>query len=676
MTITADRLAGLLPALYRVRDAEAGGPLQALLEVIAASMADLEEEIEQLYDNQFIETASPSVLPWFADLVGARAFGLPVEKDETQPERSAESLRAQIANTVGNRRRRGTAAALEQVARDITGWDAVVVEFFQRLAATQALHHLRPGNIVTADLRDIAGLDRVGSAFEPVTRTVDVRRIASGRGTHNIPNVGIFLWPFRAERWVLSPAFEIDPRRFVLHPLGIDAALRTDPVAERSLAGLAQPLNLPLPISRRAMDAALDDYYGAGRSLLLNVDGVPVTSNVLVADLSNVGADDASGWSCAPAAGDIAVDPVLGRIAFPPAAPPPTTVRASFFAGHRTGMGGGAYERAASFRSPGSVLAQVTGAVSTIPTAIAQVLDGGTIEITDSDRYIDSLLIQANDNAQIELRAANEHFPHLALPDDFEINGDGIEVWLNGLLISGAAIVVGPGVAQVHIRHCTLVPGSGLNRNGTPVDTTAPSLIIEGTATSVEIESSIVGTVHLTRGSSLSARYSVIDATAPDGIALANGTLAAAGGAVSLEQCTVIGKVWTEQLDASDSILFARLAAADPWTSPVRSEKRQEGCVRFSFVPPGSLTPRRYRCQPNAAHTGLLPRFRTLRFGLPDYALLAKNCAPEIAEGGDDGGEMGAFVRLRLRQRVANLRAALPEHLRFGLEAGTFVSEL
>ena len=27
--------------------------------------------------------------------------------------------------------------------------------------------------------------------------------------------------------------------------------------------------------------------------------------------------------------------------------------------------------------------------------------------------------------------------------------------------------------------------------------------------------------------------------------------------------------------------------------------EKQSGCVRFSYVPPGSLTPRRYRCQPD-----------------------------------------------------------------------------
>ena len=43
------------------------------------------------------------------------------------------SPRAEVANTIAYRRRKGTASMLEQLARDVTGGDARVVEFFQRL---------------------------------------------------------------------------------------------------------------------------------------------------------------------------------------------------------------------------------------------------------------------------------------------------------------------------------------------------------------------------------------------------------------------------------------------------------------------------------------------------------------------------------------------------------------
>jgi len=677
MTISVDTLERLLPAIYRVRDAEGGGELHALLDVLAESMARLDEDIEQLYDDQFIETASAAAVPFIGTLVGARVFSLPVEKDESPSMRNNAATRAQVANAIRARRARGTAAALEQVARDITGWDVVVVEFFQRLATTQALNHLRPGNVAIASTRNAVALDRIGTPFESVTRTLDVRRIATGRGTHNIPNIGVFLWPFRSQRLRLSPAVPVDDRRFLFHPLGIDTALRTNPDPERDPAGLARAINVPLPISRRVFREAVSDYYGVDRSLFVEVDGVLVeSSRIVAADLSNIGADDASGWSCDPPSGHVAIDPVLGRIAFSSDAGTtlPTAVRVGCHIGHTLGIGGGAYERAESFRTPGTVLARVPTPVTTLAGAVVTVLDGGTVEIINSDRYEDAFVLAAANDAAIELRGANEQRPHLALPADLEISGDGAEVFLDGLLVSDAAIIVRAGVARVHIRHCTLVPGRSLTRDGLAAAPALPSLVVEGTGTSIEIESSIVGRIQVAPGSSVRARYSVLDATADDRVAFSNAAADGPGGALTLEQCTVVGTVWTEALNASNSIFTARLATADPWTSPLRSERRQEGCVRFSYVPPGAVTPRRHRCQPDAGHPDIVPRFRSLRFGRADYIELAHSCPREIAEGGEDGGEMGALVRLRLRQRDANLHAALPEQLRFGLEAGTFVS--
>ncbi|MGZ8388746.1 MAG: hypothetical protein ACXWVE_11075 [Rhodoplanes sp.] len=42
-SLTADRLYGLLPAIYRLRDADQGEPLRALLAALATEFAALEE---------------------------------------------------------------------------------------------------------------------------------------------------------------------------------------------------------------------------------------------------------------------------------------------------------------------------------------------------------------------------------------------------------------------------------------------------------------------------------------------------------------------------------------------------------------------------------------------------------------------------------------------------------
>ena len=75
MTVDRDALYNLLPALYRQRDEERGGPLRQLLEVLTDELAVVADGVDQLYDDLFVETAAPWVLPYLAELIGLR--GLP-----------------------------------------------------------------------------------------------------------------------------------------------------------------------------------------------------------------------------------------------------------------------------------------------------------------------------------------------------------------------------------------------------------------------------------------------------------------------------------------------------------------------------------------------------------------------------------------------------------------------
>ena len=68
MTIDADFLLSRLPAFYRQRDAEEGGPLRALLTVIAEQGALLEADIAKLYDNWFIETCDEWLIPYIGGM--------------------------------------------------------------------------------------------------------------------------------------------------------------------------------------------------------------------------------------------------------------------------------------------------------------------------------------------------------------------------------------------------------------------------------------------------------------------------------------------------------------------------------------------------------------------------------------------------------------------------------
>ena len=191
-SLTAERLYGLMPALHRLRDAALAGdpakagPLQALLAAFAREFASLEESVDQLYDDQFIETCAEWVAPYIGDLIGYRPLHGVAPK--------VASPRAEVANTIAFRRRKGTALMLEELAHDVTGWPAHAVEYFEQLATTQYMKHIRLYAPATCNLRDTAALFWRDGAFNTIAHTAEMRRPESGAGRYNISNIGIFLW--------------------------------------------------------------------------------------------------------------------------------------------------------------------------------------------------------------------------------------------------------------------------------------------------------------------------------------------------------------------------------------------------------------------------------------------------------------------------------------------------
>ncbi len=692
MSFNAETLYELLPALYRLRDTDRGKPLRGLLTVIAEQAQVLEENLEQLYDDQFIETCDEWVAPYIGDLIGYRPLHGVLPK--------ISSPRAEVANTIAYRRRKGTAAVLEQLARDVTGWDARAVEFFQLLGWTQYMNHVRAGHAFAPDMRRWKPLERLDGPFDRLAHTVDVRRAATGRGKHNIRNVGIFLWRLDDYRLRESPAVEVDPRRYMFSPLGHDLQLVTFAKSEEKITHIAEPINVPDLISRRVLDGALATYYGEGKSIFIEVAGSGVDgSKVRACNLSDAGGGS---WAHQPQS-FVAIDPVLGRIAFPAAEPAPAeTPKVTFHYGFSADLGGGEYDRLETISEAMTPFKQVASP-ATIQAALGS--DGGTIEVTDSGRYEEALSVQLDPGIDLELRAANSHRPTIVLSGDLEIRGDtDNEVVLDGLLISGARLLVpsdgGNAVRRLRIRHCTLVPGLSLDRSGEPQHPTTPSLVVDLANVTVEIERCIVGGLRVAEGSTVRVANSLVDATLDTGVAYAAPDHSSAGGALTIENTTVIGKVHTRLLElASNTVFNSGLADSDTWLAAVRSEQKQTGCVRFSFVPVGSRVPRRYRCQPDLAiqeaiaaalEPGspltsaerksiaegvlcrMLPAFTDLRYGRPAYCQLDTVCPVEIRTGADDESEMGAFHDNYAPQRETNLRLRLDEYLRFGLEAGIF----
>jgi hypothetical protein len=732
MKLDVESIYKLLPAIYRIRDAEQAEALKSLLAVIAEQVAVIEEDLAQLYDDQFIETCAPWAVSYIGDLIGYRTL-------HRIPGKTA-STRAEVANTIGSRRRKCTAVMLEQLARDVTGWHARVVEFFQRLATTQYMNHIRPDNIVTPDLRQWEPLVRIGTAFDSLAHTVDVRRIEPGRGRYNIPNVGVFLW--RLDSYPLTDAqpHQLDARRFFFSPLGNDSLLFTLPEPQEEFSGLATRMNVPDPISRRALHSDLteksyrlldperSDYYGPGRSILIKVGEKPVEEAQIVAcDLSDM---EGGEWAHQPEE-KIAIDPMLGRIAFPRNKPAPQDVRVSFHYGCSADIGGGEYDRSDSV--PGTfvrktppepsekiiwqigVSSRIPPLPNTIVPTLAEAVQAwnqqsesaiGVISIMDSASYnadlsdSDTILVPAGKELLIiaadwpEMGDPSE--PKVRVPGRFNPKGcrphlrgkikvrgigsagaDGRpgRIFFNGLLVEGALQVEDGPFEEVSLRHCTLVPGRSLTPGNFPQCPRDASLTIAVGGARLELRNTITGGLRVSENVLSEIAGTIVDSTSRCGVAFSALDEHRPGGRLRIENSTVIGKVHTALMElASNSIFCSRLAIFDAWPAPVWCERRQSGCVRFSFVPLNALTPRRYRCQPRSEEEAIrvTPQFNSVCYGEPGYMQLSRRCAQEIATGADDDSEMGAFHDVFEPQRITNLRTRLNEYLRFGLEAGIF----
>jgi hypothetical protein len=662
--------------LDRLRERALAGPLASLLAVFAEQIAVLDEDLSQLYDDQFIDTCAEWVVPYIGDLIGYRHLH--------NVSATVGRARAEVAHTIGFRRRKGTLAVLEQLAFDVTGWKASAGEFFQRLVLTQYMNHPRLHCQASPDLRQWEPLARVNSAFDRIPRTPDVRRIEPRRGRHNIPNIGLFTWRLTACPLTRSPAARVDTRRHRFHPLNIDAPLFTRPDTETGGIGqLAQPLNVPMPIARRVLAERLASYHGPQRSLRLHLDRddgaglLPLaTGDVHVCHLG----DDAGSWAHLPAAnGPVAVDPVLGRIALPPEATDDWRVVVDVHHGFPADLGGGEYEREAGFEAPTGVqqLLRVPDDRPTIQQALDDLGGDGIVEITDSGRYEELLAINVAAGGRIEVRAADHRRPTLVLGGAWTLRGGAdARVRLDGLLVTGHRLEVpaggGNALATLSLAHCTLVPGWTLDADALPQSPAEASLRVALPDLALTMQRCISGPLRLPEDASAALTDCIVDATRVDGLAYA-APGEGPGAALTLRACTVVGRVRAHRLPlVSNSILLAQPAAVGE--APVRATLRQQGCVRFSWLPPASRTPRRHRCLPESAPTpqSAVPRFTTLRYGRPAYAQLADSAGPRLLTGADDEAEPGAYHHLFNAWRDSNLRLRLDEYLRVGLQAGIF----
>jgi hypothetical protein len=718
MSLDAGQIYSLLPAIHRTRDAAAGGPLQALIGVIAEQVGVLEQDLTNLYADQFIETCAPWVIPYIGDLIGWTGLF------ENIP--NGARARAEVANTMGYRRRKGTVIALEQAGHDLTGRPVHVVEYFRRLAVNQSFRHLRLHHASFVDLRHGAALTRFGGPFDTLSRTIDVRRIPPrartpnvpdnaaldialhGEGRFNIPDIGAWVW-----RWIAFPvtgqsATPVDARRFLASPLGNDMPLFNAPPLRSSFQSLTTRADVPQPIGRREFHDHPAAFYGASNGLVVYLNGVAVgLETICVCDLS----DFMGAWAPAPA-GKVAIDPVLGRIAFANDLPAPAAVTVDYNYGFPAELGGGSYDRTPTLTSlfqakvtwtqvVGAGATDIFGVPITLEAAVAMfnAQPVGTvglivladfmvadIDVTGANRIVatsgSTLWVVA-----AQVLANGTWAPSRAratLRGDIEISGAdppvGVmpgQVFFNGLLIAGA-ILAQDGAVSMTLRDCTLVPGKGLTRDGLPKEPGAPSIVIQVAGSTLILDHCIAGPLLVHEAASSRVTNAVVDASAPWHVAYAGPDGAGAGGSMHVEDSTIIGKLRTHLMSlASNTIFLARRARRhDAWEAAIWCTRRQSGCMRFCFVPMDAITPGQYRCLPGTGpelEDALAPRFVSECYGSPSYGLLSGDCPVAVWQGADDESQIGAYHLLYETQGVGNLRPRIDEYLPFGLEAGIFL---
>lgn len=252
----AEKIWELIPEVYRNEDglADMPGQLRALVELLAGQAAIQRRSIDRLLADSRIEEADDWAVAYIGQLLGTR-FGNPL---------NSAGRRADVRNTLGYRRRAGTARLIEALARDIARWDARLSEGFRRLVRFP--HGLdrdfAPGPVTAtppgafADLRRTRVGDVVDGAFDDLAHFPDFRPGPGRKGMYNIPRANLFLYRVEARRLTDFDPVRLDGRHWVLDPSGRGNAALFQP-GDRNLDDCTAPQEwqLQMPITCRRLGA-------------------------------------------------------------------------------------------------------------------------------------------------------------------------------------------------------------------------------------------------------------------------------------------------------------------------------------------------------------------------------------------------------------------------------------
>ena len=642
-----------------------------MVDRIAVQAAILRRSIDRLWEDQSIETCDDWVIAYIGDLLATNLIS----------SLDARGQRLDVAKTIYYRRRKGTVAVLEEIARDITGWNARVVEFFHRLGRTR--HSIDPpigwpaqttnpeehrmlqqtqglvGSLTKtpmgglADLRNVYGSSKAHSAFDEFFYTADFRRGRGQVGWHNIPRLGVFLWrlysfpageptnsynPLSPNKGIgIAPVeYAACPGHYTFDPTGREIPLFAD--ASRPFGdNWVSPAEwqLPVEISKALLKQELHHLYAIEKSdsIFFNSLGIfDGQGNLIPVELITA---DSRNWNAVlnPGRDNFAflIEPENGKFikggkAFD------SNVFVTYHYGFSSSIGAGFFDRRILRQPPTPMPNPQQEAIAgenNLVVPLTNLGPTGTLTILDSLTY--TQVSQVIGIEKVTVRSENKTRPLIRLPAStpdasvlvFDGANDSSELILEGLFVSGGDIVLRGKFKSVILICCTFDPGEMANSPESYAkavdgrELIPCRLWIEAQVEHLTIDRCILG--------SIGTRLMIPETEGESSFEGAIATLTVSDSIIqSLGSEPAInlssGKVNLTRSNILGTAKVHQLEASECiLDNRVEVDNPQQGCVRFSAWVTNSILPKPYESVEIPPKS---PLFATRRFGQPSYCQL------------------------------------------------------
>lgn len=659
--------------------------LDALLAAVEAQRTLLAADIDELWEDFFVESCADWAVPYLGALLG-----LPPDAE-----------RLEVAYAVALRRRKGTPAALEDFAEVVTGLPARVTEGWQITRWAQRPGHPPPPRVDALDLAAKVRL-RVGTPFENARRSV----LPGGRWSPRTASVIVWPWQTRTFRLVQAAPLEPAPNanhRFALHPLRAEAPvylaprplkLRSDadgdgaegssPVRYRTADETDAPVRATYALLQVVAGDA-DIAFGSTWTLAATHPvATPANSNVTPLIRLEVGGNAIS-WSdlrfgvvpapTAPPGNGVIVDPVHGRVELgpnPAAALAAGPLRATWhrpLAGSIGALAGDSRlhhtARIVKEIGPGAAADSLQNAVDAAVTDWTAL--GLTAASSQAGRPDVEIRLLTSDRIEItkalrtptaipRWRIVAPLFCTPTIVGDLELDLADACVEIDGCYVTGD-ITLDASLNGVTLRHVTMDPAAGRR------------LVVAPSAWDLElcIDHSIVGAVLADLSASpITITDSIVDAhgvalnvciESPSGTPTADAVAARTtatpkpGPDLRATGVTFAGAVRVESIEAANCI----------FVDEVDVVQSQLGCLRWCYGP--NLGPDNTGNRPPAYECidAPPPVFASVGFEAAGYYALTLDEDQPCLSAAGDRGELGAYHHARHGQRIRRLRDRIDE---------------